>query len=110
MILSNDWTTNQVDFTNDIAQATLEEQAYIDPLKGLRFKDKMDKVLHLVKSLYGLKQAPKTFFEKLKKGLEQRGFLASTMDPCLFMKKDMMVVMYFDDTIIARSDQDAIEK
>ena len=110
MILSNDWTTKQVDYTNAFAQADLEEQVYIEPPKGLRFKDKMDKVLHLVKSLYGLKQAPKTFFEKLKKGLEQRGFVASTMDPCLFMKKNMMVVVYVDDTIIAGPDPDAIER
>ena len=109
MILSNEWTTKQVDYTNAFAQATLEEQVYIEKPRGLSFKDKSDKVLHLIKSLYGLKQAPKTFYEKLKRGLEQRGFVASTMDPCLFMKKNMMVVIYVDDTIIAGPDPNAIE-
>ena len=109
MILSNNWTTKQVDYTNAFAQATLEEQVYIEPPKGFGFKTNVDRVLHLVKSLYGLKQAPKTFFEKLKRGLEQHGFVASTMDPCLFMKKNMMVVVYVDDTIIAGPDPDAIE-
>ena len=98
-----------MDYTNAFAQATLEEQVYIEKPRGLSFKDKSDKVLHLIKSLYGLKQAPKTFYEKLKRGLEQRGFVASTMDPCLFMKKDMMVVIYVDDTIIAGPDPNAIE-
>ena len=109
MILANDWTTKQVDYTNAFAQADLEEEVYIEPPRGLGFKNKADKVLYLVKSLYGLKQAPKTFFEKLKRGLEQRGFTASTMDPCLFMKKNMMVVVYVDDTIIAGPDPVAIE-
>ncbi len=71
MILLNNWTTKQVDYTNAFAQATLEEQVYIEKPKGLHFKDKSDKVLHLIKSLYGLKQAPKAFNDKLKEGLEQ---------------------------------------
>ena len=111
MILSNNWVTKQVDYTNAFAQATLNEQVYIDsPRGGFSRKDKANKVLHLVKSLYGLKQAPKTFFDKLKRGLEQRGFTASILDPCLFMKHNMIVVVYVDDTIIAGPDPDEIEK
>ena len=92
MILSKNWVTKQVDYTNAFAQATLNEQVYIDSPRGFTRKDKANKVLHLIKSLYGLKQAPKTFFDKLKRGLEQRGFTASTLDPCLFMKHNMIVV------------------
>ena len=56
-------------------------------------------------------QAPLTFFTKLKTGLlEQRGFRASELDPCLFMKHNMMVVVYVDDTIIAGPDADKIEE
>ena len=62
LILSNGWTTKQVDYTNAFAQAEIQEEVYIEPPK--RFKNR-DKVLHLLKSLYGIKQAPKTFFEKL---------------------------------------------
>ena len=110
MILSKNWVTKQVDYTNAFAQATLNKQVYIDSPRGFTRKDKAHKVLHLIKSLYGLKQAPKTFFDKLKRGLEQRGFTASILDPCLFMKHNMIVVVYVDDTIIAGPDADEIEK
>ena len=62
-----------------------------------------DKVLHLRKSLYGLRQAPRTFFEKLKAGLLERGWIQSAIDPCLFLKLGMICVVYVDDTIFASS-------
>ena len=55
----------------------------------------------LLKSLYGLCQALHTFFEKLKAGLEEQGFVASEIDPCLFMKPGIICVVYVDDTIFA---------
>ena len=110
MVLANDWTTRQVDYTNAFAQAEINEEVYIEPPRGFAPKSKTDQVLHLLKSLYGLKQAPRTFFEKLKAGLLERGFQQSSLDPCLFMKKDMICVCYVDDTIIAGPDAAAIEK
>ena len=110
MILANDWTTRQVDYTNAFAQATLKEEVYIEAPRGYGFKDKQDKVLHLIKSLYGLKQAPRTFFEMLRTGLLERGFIQSEHDMCLFMKKDMICVVYVDDTILAGPDAAELEK
>jgi hypothetical protein len=110
LILSNGWTTKKVDYTNAFAQAEIQEEVYIEPPKGFENRDKLDKVLHLLKSLYGLKQAPKTFFEKLRAGLLERGFQQSDHDPCLFMKKDMICVVYVDDTIITGPDSVAIDK
>ena len=110
MILANDWTTRQVDYTNAFGQATLKEEVYIEAPRGYGFKDKKDKVLHLIKSLYGLKQAPRTFFEMLRTGLLERGFVQSEHDMCLFMKKDMICVVYVDDTILAGPDAADLEK
>ena len=62
MVLANGWVTKQVDYTNAFAQATLNEEVYIEQPKGFARKDKQNLVLKLIKSLYGLKQAPKTFF------------------------------------------------
>ena len=110
LILSNNWTTKQVDYTNAFAQAELNEEVYIQPPRGFVRKDKKNMVLKLLKSLYGLKQAPKTFFDKLKAGLLERGFTQSILDPCLFMKENMMCVIYVDDTIIAGPDSKEIDK
>ena len=56
-------------------------------------------VLALKKSLYGLKQASSNWYECLKKGLERRGFKESAANPCVFMKKHMIVLTYVDDCI-----------
>ena len=82
----------------------------IDPPKGIGGADSIHKVLCLLKSLYGLKQAPKTFFDKLKAGLEERGFEKSQMDACLLMKKNMICLVYVDDTILASPDSEVIER
>ena len=102
--LSRNWTTRQVDFTNAFAQGELSDIVYIDPPKGFEGKDGQNKVLRLIKSLYGLRQSAKTFFEKLKDGLEERGFKQSNHDPWLFMKKDLMCVIYVDDAIFSGPD------
>ena len=59
----------------------------------------------------GLRQeAPRTFFEKLKAGLEERGWKQSNIDPCLFLKAGMMCVVYVDDTIFASTNVDNLER
>ena len=74
MVLANDWSTRQVDYTNTFLQADLNEEVYIDPPKGFLCKDKKDMVFRLLNSMYGLKQAPKSFFDKISEGLIERGF------------------------------------
>jgi hypothetical protein len=100
-VLTEGWTTRQVDYTNAFAQAELKEEVYVEYPRMFGSKTGSGRVLHLLKSLYGLRQAPRTFFEKLKAGLEERGWQQSVIDPCLFLKKGMICVVYVDDTIFA---------
>ena len=86
-VLTEGWTTRQVDNTNAFAQADLKEEVYVEYPRLFGPKTGGDKVLRLRKSLYGLRQAPRTFFEKLKSGLEERGWKQSIVDPCLFLKR-----------------------
>ena len=111
LILTNGWSTKQVDYTNAFAQADLAEEVYIEPPRRFRgVKDKTTKVLKLLKSLYGLKQAPCTFYQKLKSGLEEQGFTMSEHDTYFFMKKDIICVVYVDDTILCGPNAEDIEK
>ena len=109
-VLTENWSTRQVDYTNAFAQAELKEEVYVECPKLFGPKSGTDKVLHLLKSLYGLRQAPRTFFEKLKEGLEERQWVQSEIDPCLFLKAGMMCVVYVDDTIFASSSVDDLER
>ena len=109
-VLSEGWSTRQVDYTNAFAQAELNEEVYVEPPRMFGPKSGKDCVLRLLKSLYGLRQAPRTFFEKLRQGLLDRGYVQSDIDPCLFMKQDVICVCYVDDTIFAGPDPQILEK
>ena len=64
-------------------------------------KIKKDLVFRLLKIIYGLKQDPKSFFDKISEGLLERGFKQSKLDKYLFMKKDMICVIYIDDKMLS---------
>ena len=99
LILTQNWTTRVIDYTNAFPQANIDTDIYVEMPALFGSKDGSDKVLKLKKSLYGLKQNPRTFYQHLNQGLINRGWTASTIDPCLFMKQNMMCVIYVDDTI-----------
>jgi Reverse transcriptase (RNA-dependent DNA polymerase) len=80
------------------------EEIYIEYPKLFKSVSGEDRVLKLKKILYGLHQAPKTFYDKLRLGLLERGWQQSKIDPCLFMKPGMICVLYVDDTIIGALD------
>ena len=66
------WETVQTDYTKAFAQATLDEEIYMDMLHDFIPKDSNhDFILKLNKSLYGLKQAPSSRLEHLKTHFEQ---------------------------------------
>ena len=92
-MLTEGWTTRQVDYTNAFAQAELKEEVYVECSRLFGPQSGTDKVLRLLKSLYGFRQAPRTYFEKLMAGLEERGWNQSEIDPCLFMKSGMMCIV-----------------
>ena len=108
-VLTEGWATRQVDYTNAFAQADLKEEVYLEFPRMFGPKSGANLVLKLVKSLYGLRQAPRTFFEKLRDGLVERGYIQSVNDPCLFMKKGILCVVYVDDTIFAGADSAELE-
>ena len=75
MIISNNWHTKQVDYTNSSSQEYLKEEFYIDPPRCFGGSDGISKVLRLITSLYGIRKAPRTFFDKLRDGLIGRLFV-----------------------------------
>jgi hypothetical protein len=58
------------------------------------------------KSLYGMTTSPKMFYEKLRAGMEARGFQClENLDPCLFIKNDCIAFCYVDDMCFFYRDQ-----
>jgi hypothetical protein len=103
--VSSEWMGNKTSgLYKCIAQEEMKGTVYIEPPKLFGPKSGKDLVLLLLKSLYGLKQAPRTFYKNFRDGLLERGFTESEIDPCLFLKKGCMCVVYVDDTIFAGPD------
>jgi hypothetical protein len=67
-------------------------------------------ILLLLKSMYGLKQVPRAFYEKLRYGLLERGFTQYDIDPCVYMNKYSMYVVYVDDTLFYGPDASLLGK
>jgi len=74
-VLTECWTTRQVDYYNAFAQAEIEDEMYVEFPRPFESISGEDRVLRLKKSLYGLQQAPRTFFEKFRMDfLRENGF------------------------------------
>jgi len=102
--------TQQTDFSNAFAQAKLPEPVYIEIPRDFGARTGDDMVLKLKRSLYGQIEAPRLWFEKLSNGLQERGFVPSEIDPCLFISKKVICLVYVDDCCwFARDNNDINE-
>ena len=63
-----------------------------------------------MKSLYGLSVAPKLWYQLVLKALKAMGFKQSSIDPCLFFKANIFLIVYVDDVGIAYSDTSYLEE
>ena len=94
--------SQSIEFTNAFAQADIPsgEPVFIELPRD--FKSDLGQggvVLRSKKSLYGQAEASRLLYEKLQTGLLERGFVMSKVDPCLFMYKTMICVVYVDDCL-----------
>ena len=105
-------TTSSVDFSNAFAQADIPQSqtVYIEPPQGFTSENGDDIVLKLNKSLYGQAESPRLWYEKLKKGLKDRGFVMSKVDPCLFISKDIVCICYVDDCLFFAHKQEKLDE
>ena len=104
----------QVDYVQAFPQAYLPEgeNVFMEIPDGYDMgdKDKHDYCLQLVKNCYGLKQAAYNWNNLLKSGLISLGFKASEHDPCLYIKEDVICVIYVDDTLFFSKDPSKVDK
>ena len=77
--------TESIDFSNAFVQADIPQgtNIYLEPPIGFD-TPKPNQALKLQKSLYGTSSAPRLWYEKIDKGLLDRGFKRSRIDPCLY--------------------------
>jgi hypothetical protein len=99
----------KIDFTQAFQKAKLKEDIYLRFPAG--FEHKNDKwALKLKRNLNGLVQASPNWFLKLSAIYERLGFKQSKSDPFIFLRKDMIIVMYTDDCLLYARDTTNINK
>ena len=103
-----------IDLVLAFPQAKLEVPVYMELPAGMDLagygNDSSKYILKLKVSLYGLKQASMNWHSKLKKAFEDRGFVESLSDPCVFFSEDMIILVYVDDRILVSKETPAIKK
>jgi hypothetical protein len=106
--------SKSIGFVLAFPQADLNENIWMELPTGIVVSGKSDKsrayVLKLKKSLYGLKQASLNWFKKLKLGLIDRGFAPSEINPCLYLKENMVLLIYVNDCIIISPSKESINR
>ena len=101
---AHNWHLHQLDVDNAFLHGDLDEEVYMTPPPRL-ITSKPNQVCRLTKSLYGLKQASRQWFAKLSSFLISVGFIQSSSDYTLFIKKTACtftaLLVYVDDIILA---------
>jgi hypothetical protein len=114
----------QVDYTQAFPQAPLDDDVFMRIPQGWYFdtatqqlkphthdptsKD-MQHCIRLKRNLYSVKQAARNWYLHLQKGLLSHGFVQSNIDPCLFIRRDCILVVYTDDCLMFTSDDSIID-
>ena len=63
----------------------------------------------IISNIYGICRGPKKIFDKIQSGLLEYVFIQYKLYPCIFMKSNMIFLVYVDGTIIYGPDKQAIE-
>jgi hypothetical protein len=89
----------QIDLTQVFPQSKLKEDIYLRFPARFEHKNK-EWALKLKRNIYGLVQASRNWFLKLSPIYAILKFKQSKSEPCLFLRKDMIIVLYMDDCLV----------
>lgn len=98
--VENDLSIDQMDVVTAFLNGDLTEQVYMKQPKLCEIKGKEDHVCLLKKGLYGLKQAPRAWNKKLHDVLTEMKFKRSDNEPCVYIRKMIIIAVYVDDILI----------
>ena len=117
LAIANNWHIRSVDFVLAFPQAKVKTDIYLKPPNVLSEVcicdlqtplDRLTKVYKLIHNLYGLKDAGKTWNDHLHDGLTKRGWKQSNIDQCLYIKNDLLLILYIDDACFISANKHSI--
>jgi hypothetical protein len=107
------WSLRLLDVQNTFLHGTLDEEVYMNQLRGYENPRFPNHVCRLDKAIYGLKQAPRAWYSRLSTKLVQLNFAASKGDTSLFIYQrggvSIFLLIYVDDIVIASLSDQVVE-
>ena len=93
--------SKSIDFVLAFPQVVLDTEVCMEILYGFDwYYDNESCVLRLKRSAHGLKQSNYNFYQKLSKALEARNIVPCSSDNCVFVSKNLIVLVHVDDALI----------
>ena len=114
-----DWHIRSVDFVLAFPQAKIKTDIYTRSPKvpsNLSIPDlpsftvRFINVYKLLQNVYGLKDTGKTWNDFLNKVLVDKGWKYSYIDPLLYIKCNILLTLYVDDTCFISPTNEAITR
>ena len=109
-----DFHLDKLDIITSFLHGDLDEEIYIAQPQGFEVKGKENLVCILKKSLYGLKQAPQQWYLKFDGFMHEHGYTQCHSNHCVYFKrlhdeKCIILCLYVDDMLVARSNMEHIK-
>ena len=102
-----------MDVKSAFLNGDLEEEVYIEQPEWFQLTDNPNNVCKLKKDLYVLKQEPESWYHRLYKFLQEKGFKKGThVDNNLYIKSKgdnlLVVLVYVDDIIFGCTNDSSV--
>ncbi len=102
IIVVNDWEIEQMNVKIVFLYDKIHENVFVVQLTS--FEQKINQVCKLNKALYDLKQSSRVWFKTLAKFLFFLDYVSLDVEFNVFMKNDIMIVIYVNDLILTEFD------
>jgi hypothetical protein len=100
IIVINDWKIEQMNVKTTFLYDKILEDVYV--VQFTSFEKKINQVCKLNKVLYDLKQSSKIWFETLIKFFFSLNYVSFNVEFNVFIKNDIMIVIYVNDLIFTK--------
>ncbi len=92
----------QYDVPQAFLKAFIDYDIFVHPPRGQAEYD--GQILKLRRAFYGGKQSAYLWFKMMNAFILELGFVASTLNKCLYRRKDAILIIYCDDLRIGATD------
>jgi hypothetical protein len=102
IIVVNDWKIEQMNIKIVFSYDKIHENVFV--VQFTNFEQKINQVCKLNKALYDLKQFSKIWFKTLIKFFFFLDYVSLNVEFNVFMKNDIMIIIYVNDLIFTKFD------